>query len=214
MDEIIHITELQRDAITELLNIGMGQAAASLSEMFNEEVELSVPSVELLSRPHVVTRLNGQSTRRIAAVKQHFEGALRGEALLLFPQDKSRELVKALLMKGEEASLNMLIELERDALTEVGNIILNSCLGSLANMLTQEFISDLPTFVSGTAKEVLDACVEQKEEVVLFLRMDFVLQTKDINGYVAFLLEVPSIEQVKDKVDYFRTMGYRNFSFI
>lgn len=214
MDEIIHISELQRDAITELLNIGMGQAAASLSEMFNEEVELSVPSVELLSRPHVVMRLNGQSSRRIAAVKQHFEGALCGEALLLFPQDKSRELVKALLMKGEEASLNMLIELERDALTEVGNIILNSCLGSLANMLTQEFISDLPTFISGTAKEVLDACVEQKEEVVLFLRMDFVLQTKDINGYVAFLLEIPSIEQVKDKVDHFRTMGYRNFSFI
>lgn len=196
----ITLNELECDAITELLNIGMGQAASSLSEMVNEEVKLAIPSVELISRPEALARLNGHLQRRIAAVKQHFEGPFWGDAMLLFPQEKSLELVRT-LMRDDDMPLAMLTELEQDALTEVGNIILNSCLGSLANILSHELTSDLPIFISGTAKEVLDACVPQGDDMVLFLRMDFALQAKDISGYVAFVLEIPSIEQFKCSID-------------
>jgi len=201
MGEHIQLTELQCDAITELLNIGMGLAARSLSEMVREEIKLTVPRVELLTRKSAVDHLNGNPQRRIAAVKQHFEGPFWGDALLLFPQEKSLELVRV-LMKDEEIPLEMLTELEQDALTEVGNIILNSCLGSLANILTEELSSELPVFISGTATEVLDGCVVQEDnEMIMFLRMDFALQQKDISGYVAFILEIPAIEQFKQSID-------------
>ncbi len=201
MGEHIQLTELQCDAITELLNIGMGLAARSLSEMVREEVKLTVPRVELLTRKSAVDHLNGNPQRRIAAVKQHFEGPFWGDALLLFPQEKSLELVRV-LMKDEEIPLEMLTELEQDALTEVGNIILNSCLGTLANILTEELSSELPVFISGTATEVLDGCVVQEDnEMIMFLRMDFALQQKDISGYVAFILEIPAIEQFKQSID-------------
>jgi chemotaxis protein CheC len=200
MDEHILLTELECDAIVELLNIGMGQAANSLSEMVQEEVKLAVPSLELLSRQAAISRLNGYPHKRIAAVKQHFDGPFCGDALLLFPQDKSLELVRA-LMKGEDVPLEMLTELEQDALTEVGNIILNSCLGSLANLLTHELTSELPIFITGTATEVLDACLAQNDDIVMFLRMDFALHSKDICGYVAFVLEIPAIEQFKISID-------------
>jgi chemotaxis protein CheC len=71
MGEHIQLTELQCDAITELLNIGMGLAARSLSEMVREEIKLTVPRVELLTRKSAVNHLNGNPQRRIAAVKQH-----------------------------------------------------------------------------------------------------------------------------------------------
>lgn len=201
MGEHIQLTELQCDAITELLNIGMGLAARSLSEMVREEVKLTVPRVELLTRKSAVDHLNGNPQRRIAAVKQHFKGPFWGDALLLFPQEKSLELVRV-LMKDEEIPLETLTELEQDALTEVGNIILNSCLGTLANILTEELSSELPIFISGTATEVLDGCVVQEDnEMIMFLRMDFALQQKDISGYVAFILEIPAIEQFKQSID-------------
>ena len=95
----------------------------------------------------------------------------------------------------------MLIELEQDALTEVGNIILNACLSSLANILTTDLISDLPVFTTGTATEVLNADASQSDEVVMFLRMEFSLQSKDIGGYVAFVLEISSIEQFLKNID-------------
>ena len=200
MDETIQLSELECDAITELLNIGMGQAAGSLSSMVNEEVKLSVPSVELVSRQIAVERLNGRPYKRIAAVKQHFHGPFWGDALLLFPQENSLELVRA-LMRDEEISLDMLTELEQDALTEVGNVILNCCIGSLANNLDDELTTELPVFISGTAMEVLDACVAQGNQQVLFLRMDFAVLARDISGYVAFILEIASIEQFKMSID-------------
>ena len=44
------LTEIERDAITELANIGVSRAAASLRKMVGRQVLLSVPSVEIVSR--------------------------------------------------------------------------------------------------------------------------------------------------------------------
>jgi chemotaxis protein CheC len=203
MADDIYLSELQRDAITELLNIGMGRAAAALSEMVSEEVHLSVPSVEVLSRTEAAHKINGNPHKRIAAVRQHFQGPFWGDAILLFPQEKSLELVR-ILLREENIPLDTLTELERDALTEVGNIILNSCLSSLGDMLNYEVTSHLPVFITGTATEVLEndnTHSPQQDDVVMFLRMDFALRSKDISGYVAFILEIPSIAQFKLRID-------------
>jgi len=203
MADDIYLSELQRDAITELLNIGMGRAAAALSEMVSEEVHLSVPSVEVLSRTEAAHKINGNPNKRIAAVRQHFQGPFWGDAILLFPQEKSLELVR-ILLREENIPLETLTELERDALTEVGNIILNSCLSSLGDMLHYEVTSHLPIFITGTATEVLEndnSHSSPLDDVVMFLRMDFALRSKDISGYVAFILEIPSIAQFKLRID-------------
>jgi chemotaxis protein CheC len=199
MDDNVQLSELQHDAIVELLNIGMGNAARSLNEIVNKEVKLSIPSLELLTRQEVANRLNTQPKAKITTVKQHFNGPFWGETFLLFPQEKSSELVKVFIK--DDVPQNMLAELEIDALTEVGNIILNACISSLANNLTHELTSELPVFMTGTATEVLGINATGKDEVVMFLRMDFALQSTDIEGYVAFILEVPSIKQFKISVD-------------
>lgn len=202
MADDIYLSELQRDAITELLNIGMGRAASALSKMVSEEVHLSVPSVEVLSRIEAAHKINGNPRKRIAAVRQHFQGPFWGDAILLFPQEKSLELVR-ILLREENIPLETLTELERDALTEVGNIILNSCLSSLGDMLNYEVTSHLPIFITGTATEVLEndnVHTTQQDDVVMFLRMDFALRSKDISGYVAFILEIPSIAQFKLRI--------------
>ena len=76
------------------LNMGMGAAAASLSEMIDDEVGLSVPFVEIMTKEQVVRHF-GES--RISGVKETFSGVFWGEALLLFPELNSLELVRAIL---------------------------------------------------------------------------------------------------------------------
>lgn len=198
MDDNIQLSELQRDTIIELLNIGMGQAGNSLSQMVNEEVQLSIPIIELLSRQQVSNRLKNE-LNRIAVVKQHFDGFFWGDALLLFLPEKSFELVRVLMK--DNVPTNILPQLEPDTLTEVGNIVIGACLSSLANVLTQELTSDLPTFMTGTTLEILDTLVHQTDEIIMFVRMDFALPTKNIDGYVAFVLEIPSVEQLKARID-------------
>jgi CheY-specific phosphatase CheX len=51
-DEFAHhrLEELEQDALTELVNIGVSRAASNLRKMVGEQVLLSVPSVEVVTR--------------------------------------------------------------------------------------------------------------------------------------------------------------------
>ena len=145
------LTDLQRDAISELLNIGMGRAADALSQMAHEEVQLSVPFVNLLPVNDVPRLLGEQPADAITGVKQQFTGVFWGDALLLFPEAQSLELVRILL--DDIVPLERMADMKQDAFMEIGNIILNACLGSLANLLSSEIGSSLPEFLQGNCTD-------------------------------------------------------------
>jgi len=195
----IQLTELQRDAITELLNVGMGQAADSLSQMLNDEVKLSLPSFEILDWKDMIDRVDTPPNEKLVVVGQHFDGPFWGDALLLFHREQSLALARALM--GDEMPEEMLIELEQDALTEVGNVILNACLSSLGNILTHEVINEIPTFNLGLANQVINNFISSKQDVAVFLRVNFSIHTKNIAGYVAFILDIQSLEKLKENIN-------------
>jgi chemotaxis protein CheC len=186
------LTELELDALTELVNIGVSRAAASLREMVGEQVHLSVPSVQLVNRDEAIAILHARESSRLVAVHQVFEGDITGRALLIFPETKSLELVRA--VTGGELPLEDIVELEQEALAETGNIILNGCLGTMANMLQRSLKMSLPEILRGEAPRLLEFTPPPSQgDVVLFLYIDFTVRQGDIRGYVAMLMDMPSL---------------------
>ena len=197
----MELTELKRDAIAELLNIGMGVAAASLSELVDEEVGLSVPSVEIVTQDLAAEQIRLAAGNDVAGIREAFAGPFWGDALLLFPETKSLELVRVLL-KDENLSLNTLLEMEQEALVEVGNIILNACISTLANVFNQELTCQLPQYIQGTCDAVMSGDKErQYGEGVLLLRMDFVLRNTNISGYFLLLMGVESMRAFTSQIE-------------
>ena len=180
------LNELQQDAVAELLNMSMGAAAASLSEMIDEEVGLSIPFVEIMTREEAAHHF---SDSRISGVKESFSGAFWGEALLLFPELNSLELVRAILK--DSAPLEELTDLEEEVLVEVGNVLLNSCLSTLADVLQQEIRTDIPSYVGGGASSLFDQGDpdEAPDESVMLVRIEFTVEDNDIRGHVVLILE-------------------------
>jgi len=190
----------ERDAVTELLNIAIGQAAASLSQLVEDEVRLSVPFVDFLTPSQAASRLEQETQGADSvAVRQHFEGLFYGDILLIFPEKRSLDLVRHML--GDQVPLEQLTELEQEALLEVGNIILNACLGSLANQLGLPVEGSLPTYVRGRGARILDLDGKaDDDEMVMFLHVDFSLMTKDVHGYLAFVMDIVSARHFVDAV--------------
>jgi hypothetical protein len=89
------LNELQLDALTEMVNIGVNRAAAGLREMVGEQVHLSVPKVSLVSRESAIATLGESEAANLVGIHQVFEGDVTGRALLIFPDTKSLELVRA-----------------------------------------------------------------------------------------------------------------------
>jgi chemotaxis protein CheC len=204
---MFNLTELQHDALVEIFNIGVGHAARAMSEIVNEEVTMSVPSITFVNRADAAAMLGNKERERVCGVSQRYQGAFSTEAILMFPEDKSLDIVR--LMVGESVPHKELTEMEQEAMSEIGNIILNSCVGTLANIFSQELSGSLPAYHVGTSEEILTASGGQADTVVLMLHIDFILETHQIHGYVAFILDLTALHDLQEQVDRYlaRMMG-------
>ena len=140
------------------------------------------------------------------AVRQSFKGRFNGDILLIFPERRSLHLVRQML--GDDLPIDQLTELEQEALMEVGNIILNACLGSLANQLGMGVESSLPSYVRGRGGRILDNGERQDadlSEMVMFLHVDFAVRAKDVHGYLAFVMDITAAHHFVDAVQAYVT---------
>jgi len=194
------LNELQLDALTEMVNIGVNRAAAGLREMVGEQVHLSVPNVALVSRDQAISTLAATEANSLVGIHQVFDGDVTGRALLIFPDTKSLELVRA--VAGAELSLEEIIELEHEALAEIGNIILNGCMATLANMLQRNLKMSLPEILRGKPDIFFNLePPPEAGEIVMFLYINFAIRQRDIRGYIAMLMDMPSMAALQVLLD-------------
>lgn len=188
------LNALELDALGELFNISVGRAAASLSELTRETVSMSVPLVHLLTPSKLVDLLDPERRQRLTSVSQQFSGSFAGRALLMFPGESSLEVVR--LMLGTQTPLDQLTEMEQDAMCEIGNIILNTCFSTIADMLGERFDCALPLFEIAPTEELLGGVDEDGH--ILFVQIQLALEQRDIEGFVAFILGTSSLAALRE----------------
>jgi chemotaxis protein CheC len=193
------LSDLEQDALAEIANMGVSRAAASLRQMVGEQVILSVPAVKIVSRQEAARLVEKGGPPKLIAVQQSFEGPFSGRAMLIFPQAQSLELVRSIV--GDEHSLEDVIDLEEEALAETGNVILNACLATIANVLRRTMRMSLPSVVRGDGATLFDVDSGATDgDLVLFLYIDFTIKSRDIHGFITLLMDLPSIRALKDIV--------------
>lgn len=195
------LTELQHDALVEIFNMGVGNAANAMSSIVNEEVRMSVPTITFQNRADAAIALGNRESRRISGVSQHYEGAFNTDAVLMFPEEKSLEIVR--LMVGDAVPMEELTEMEQEAMSEIGNIILNACVGTLANIFNTELQGSLPSYMVGSSSDILSADDKPADDIVLMLHIDFSMEKHEINGYVAFLLDMTALKDLRHHLDHY-----------
>lgn len=188
------LSAVEQDALAEIGNIGVSRAATSLRQMLGEQVLLSVPAVHIVSRATAAQLVERGNTSKLVAVQQAFEGPFSGRALLIFPEAQSLELVRSIM--GNEQSLEDVIALEQEALAEIGNVILNSCLATIANVLRQTMRMSLPSVIKGNGASLFSER-PGTGDLVMFLYIDFIVKSRDLHGFVALLMDLPSIAALK-----------------
>jgi len=188
------LTDLERDALAELSNIAMARAATSLRQMVTDQVLLSVPSVEILTRQDAISRVSNANNPKLVAVRQDFSGPLTGRALLIFPEAGSLELVR--LVVGKQLPIEDIVDLEDEALAETGNVILNSWVATIANLLKRGLKMSLPVVMRGPNAEIFNT-TSAAESSVLLLHIRFEVSNHQINGYVALLMDIPTLDDFR-----------------
>lgn len=197
------LSALQHDALAELFNIGVGQAASALSDIVGDEVTMSVPGIRLLDRAGAGALLANHHAR-VCGVRQHYDGGFRTEAIVMFDEAKSLDIVR--LMVGDAVPFEELTEMEQEAMGEIGNIVLNSCVGTLADLFEQELRGSLPVVQIASGAAILGASTigigdGAANPIVLMLQIDLALAAHCIHGHIAFLLDMGALGDLRALVD-------------
>ena len=192
----MELTPVQHDALIELLNIGFGRAAASLSELTGHRVLLEVPQVSV----YPIDQLNGALRQvvsdEVASVHQIFSGPVGGDALLILDH-AAAGMLKELLTS--EPPLPLPIDASaREVLTEVGNILLNACLGTFGNILKVQVSFSVPRLNLDTLHDVMRSLLINREGLryALVIHAGFKLRDAEVRGYLVIVLSVASLDRL------------------
>jgi len=194
------LSALESDALTELVNVAVSKAAVTLGRMIDSEVSLTVPKVTVVGRDHVAAAIAIPGTDRLVAVGEAFNGPFSGSAVLIFPVANSLELVRAILPHVDD--LEEIIEMEQEALGEIGNIILNSCLSTVANMLDHKINTSLPRIYYGEAVDIVSLSEGKDAEAgpVMIFHVDFVVKERGLQGFIMIIMSVSSFLAFRDSI--------------
>jgi chemotaxis protein CheC len=183
----------QIDAIQELVNIGVGRAASVLNEMLDAYIRLQVPYLKIGSPLDLQLELESSlGAEQVAAVRQDFSGPFSGIAELVFPTDSASIL--AAMLTGEEPGTPDLDAVRIGTLSEVGNILINSVIGSIGNVLQQRLDYALPNYIEDTVENLLNLNDNKNDSTILLAQTQFTVEQLQIRGDIVLIFEVGSFD--------------------
>ena len=88
-------------------------------------------------------------------------------------------------------------------MTEVGNIVLNACLGVFGNLLQVQVTFAVPRLHVESINKVLGSITVVHEELhyALTVQTKFTLRDSNVGGYLVIILGVTSLDRLLDELE-------------
>ena len=189
--------DIEFDVLTEIGNIGAGNATTALSQLINARIDMRVPKVELLTFAELAEVIGGAETL-VAGILLSLEGDIQGSMLFILESNSARLLVQQ-LMGCKDDSTEQFTEMETSALQEIGNIISGaylSAISSLTNMLITASVPSLAFDMAGAILSVPAIEFGKLGDKALLIESQFKDMDVDISGYFILIPTLDSYSKI------------------
>jgi len=199
---IKEFSKIELDALKEMVNIGTGYAATALSQMVSQKIMVEVPEVSLALISDLPRLLGGAGTP-VVGLFFRISGDLSGSILLFFPKEVAANLGKFLAagIPAEKTPGN--VAFDKIALMEVGNIMANSYLNAMADLLGLKVLVSVPYYACDYLGAVIDfPLIEIAGTSANALLMKTKLESEDasLTGDFIIFPEEESFKKMFDKM--------------
>ena len=193
------VTSYQVDALTELINIGVGRAAGMLNQILEAHIQLQVPSVKIFPHSQIEHVLNNVATTPLSVVSLAFKGSFSGTALLAFPSESASNLVN--IVTDDESDISDLDSIRVGALSEIGNIVLNGVMGSVSNVLKKRLMYSIPVYVEDTIEHLLREDGLEDTSTIILAKTELTIKKFQIRGDIILLFRVDLFNTLIETLD-------------
>ena len=191
----MELSTSQQDTLTELINIGYARAAGALSDLTGHRITLAVPEVAIHEIEKITPLLQEVIDGEITSVNQFFGGSITGNAILLLDKSAALLLNRLLTDRPQAGTLD---ESAREVIIEVGNIVLNACLGVFGNLLQVQMSFSVPHLQVDDVEHIMRSIriQDQTFRYAMMIHTRFHLRASDVSGYLVIILGMTSLERV------------------
>ncbi|MBD2767964.1 chemotaxis protein CheC [Hymenobacter sp. BT664] len=155
------MTDLERDIIREILNIGLARAADSFAVIAQERVLLEVPNIDLLVSDDILARVQEYQAKHVP-IQSDIRGDFNGTTLMFFSGQHIQRLSRVCLRLQASETLEV-NELQESLLLEISNIITGALVTQLANILKANIYGAPPTAPRGDITEVMQSLLPRHQ---------------------------------------------------
>ncbi|MBD2720867.1 chemotaxis protein CheC [Hymenobacter sp. BT189] len=155
------MTDLERDIIREILNIGLARAADSFAVIAQERVLLEVPNIDLLMSEDIMRKVREYQSRHVA-IQSDIRGDFNGTTLMFFSGQHIQRLSRVCLRMNAPEALEV-NELQESLLLEISNIITGALVTQLANILKANIYGAPPTAPRGDIADMMQNLLPQQQ---------------------------------------------------
>lgn len=188
---------LEIDALTELFNIGLHRAAASLSDLTGQRIIVDLPRLWVCPITEMQGELAGLVDGELATVHQVFRGAVSGDAVLLLEYDKAA-LLTSEMTHGEVGLGGRLDQSAREVLAEIGNVVLSACLSAFGDMLQVAVSFAVPRIHIESVEDLMRSILVDDEDLhyTMLAATRFRLSELEVGGYLVIAIGITSLSRM------------------
>ena len=191
-----NLSSLQKDALKEIGNVGAGNAATAFAQFLDCKIEMTVPSVEILSISEV-PEITGGMEKVVIGVLLSVLGEAPGSILLILSEESTVNLLEIVL--EQNIDLTGLDEVQTSAVKEIGNILAGSYLNALNQMTGFNLIQSVPAFCYDMAGAILSSSmipISEESDYALLIETKFIKGDSEIEGYFFLIPNHGSLEKI------------------
>ena len=192
--------EAQHDFLSEILNIGLGNAGAALSEMSGARVTMEVPKLTVCPAQQLPQYLKVFGDEEVLTVTQSFTGILSGSVVLIL-STFSGGILTYRLFDGLIDKSRMEEQIE-PAVTELGNIIINHFVGSWSKIFSDQFHFAVPEYEKERIQPILQSRLKDsgQEMHAIFAEAHMDIPDFFVVASLVTLFDKKSLEQLVGSV--------------
>ena len=192
------LTNMKIDVLTEIGNIGAGNATTSLSVLLQNNLRMEMPVVKIMGFDEVPEMIGGAETV-VSAVLTHFSGDVSGMILFVLELNEAKNLAGSMLNKTYDEGFTQFDHMDKSALKEVGNILMSSYLSSISTLTNLQVHTDPPAICVDMAGSGLDLPLIELGQIgdnALIIDSKFMDKDEPIDGFLMFVADEESYDKI------------------
>ncbi|MFW6365432.1 MAG: chemotaxis protein CheC, partial [Spirochaetota bacterium] len=203
--KVLKLKESDLDKVKLLANVGVTQAADSLSKIIGTRIDMAIPDVRLLPVSKVATTV-GNADEIFLSVSMGLVGDVNGDVLFSIPESSGLHLIDDLynLESGETQEIN---EDGISALKEITNIVGSSVINAISERTGLSILTKVPEFEHGIIGKIVQSVFSSyniKKDYALTMDTEFYYEDDRVMGH---LLVIPRTSSLRRLIDNLRDNG-------